>query len=163
MVLDSLSGKEKQGLVAGFVLAVVASLAVGYVGGNMGVVDDSGDSASTDEIRSTAQSIMDQQVATQEQQLAMMANQSENVSESDLSLDAEVEDVSESDFGSLYEVTVAVTGTTVGQTGELQDLDEEQTLYISQDGRYLFQEPTDLEQQQQQQEQPQPQQPTGGQ
>ena len=154
MVLDSLSGKEKQGLAAAFAVAVVASLAAGYVGGNMGVVEDSGDSASTDEIRSTAQSIMDQQVAAQQQQLALMANQTENVSESDLSLNAEVEDVSESEFGSLYEVTVSVTGDTVGQTGEMQSIDEEQTLYISEDGRYLFSEPTDLEAQQQQQQMP---------
>lgn len=160
MVLDSLSQKERQGVAGVFLAGVILSLIVGY---GMGSMSDSGmtDQASIDEIESTAQSIVDQQTSSQQQQMAMMANQSENISQDDLSFEGEVTDVEESEFESLYSVTISITGDTVTQTGELESIDEEQTLYISNDGRYLFSEPTDLEAQQQQQGQQTPQAPSG--
>lgn len=168
MVLDSLSQKERQGLAAAFAVAITASLAVGYVGAGATMSsptgDFSGESVSEDEIRSTAQSIMDQQVQQQQQQLAMMAQQSKNLSEDDLSTEANVEEVSQSDFPSLYRVTVSITGETPSQQnpGETQSIDQEQVLYISKDGRYLFQEPTDLQElAQQQPTQPDSEQPSG--
>lgn len=172
MVLDSLSQKERQSLVAAFAVAVTASLAIGYVGAGVTMSSPTGafagDSSSTDEIRSTVQSMMDQQVQRQQQQLAMMAQQSENLSEDDLSMEANVEEVSQSDFPSLYRVTVSITGETPSQEqpGETESIDQEQIMYVSKDGRYLFQEPTDLQelaQQQQQPQQPAPQQPSGSQ
>jgi hypothetical protein len=105
---------------------------------------------------------MDQQIQQQQQQLALMAQQSENLSEDDLSMEANVEEVIQSEFPSLYRVTVSITGETPSQQnpGETESVDEEQIMYISKDGRYLFQEPTDLEELAQQQQQEQPEQPT---
>ncbi|MFB6116176.1 MAG: hypothetical protein ABEK10_01575 [Candidatus Nanosalina sp.] len=78
----------------------------------------------------------------------------------DLSIDSQVESVSQSQFGSLYKVTVSTTGEVPRRLGSgTRSIDETRTLYISSDGRYLFQEPTDLQQPQQQQRRP----PTGGQ
>lgn len=168
MVLDSLSQKERQGLVAAFAVAITASLAVGYIGATATVNSPTGDfsegTTSTDEIRSTVQSLMDQQVQSQQQQLALMAQQNENLSEDDVSMEANVEEVSQSDFPSLYRVTVSITGETPSQEqpGETQSVDEQQVLLISKDGRYLFQEPTDLEELNQQQQQA-PEQPSGSQ
>ncbi|MFP3945342.1 MAG: hypothetical protein ACLFVI_00420, partial [Archaeoglobaceae archaeon] len=101
---------------------------------------------SEDEIGEKVQAMVDQQMEQQEQQLALLAQQSEDISEDDVSIDASVEDVSSSQFGSLYEVSVAITGTAPSQTGELESIDQEQEMYVSEDGRYLFQQPTDLDQ-----------------
>ena len=80
MVLDNLSQKKRRSLVAAFAVAITASLAFGYVGAGATMSSPtgafSGDSTSTDEIRSTVQSIMDQQIQQQQQQLALMAQQS---------------------------------------------------------------------------------------
>jgi hypothetical protein len=158
MVLDSLSQKERQGVFAAAGFAVAAALIVGYGAGSMSSpTGDFAATASEGDIRGIAESIVEQQEASQQQRMAMMANQSENISEGDLSFNAEVESVSESDFGSLYQVDISVTGDTVSQLGQVQSIDQTQTLYISGDGRYLFQEPTDLEAQRQQtQRQPAP-------
>lgn len=164
MVLDSLSRKERQGLAAAFAVAVVASLGAGYMGGSMSSPTGAfaGEEVSQDEIRSTAQSIMDQQVQQQQQQLALMAQQNENISQEDLSMEAEVQDVSESEFPSLNKVTVSISGEAPSQEnpGEIESVDQEQVIYLSQDGRYMFGPPTDLERAAQQQQEPQ-QPPTG--
>lgn len=156
-MLDDLDQQQTYGLVGG--LLIVAAVAFGagifYAGGMTGAM--TADGASEEEIRTQVQTMMDQQVQQQRQQFALVANQSENITQDDLSISAEVTDISQSDFGSLYEVSVQVTGTVPSQVGGLQDLDETQSMYISQDGRYLFQEPTDLEQQGQQQQPPAPQ------
>ncbi len=166
MFLDSLSRRERQGAAATLVIAVTASLAVGYMGAGMTSPTGAfaGETASTDEISSTVQEIMDSQLQQQEQRLSMMAQRSENVSEEDLYMEADVEEVTQSDFPSLYKATVSVEGQTMSRTGETQPVDEEQVMYISKDGRYLFQQPTDLEQMQQQPtEGQQPQQPSSDQ
>lgn len=93
---------------------------------------------------------MDQQVAQQQQQLVAAANQSENISQEDVSIQSQVDKVEDSAFPSFYRVTVATTGQVPSQTGEIQSLDQDQVFYISKDGRYLFSQPTDLEAQQQQ-------------
>ncbi|MFO7966073.1 MAG: hypothetical protein R6U44_00545 [Archaeoglobaceae archaeon] len=102
--------------------------------------------ASEDEISQKVQTMVDQQMQQQEQQLALMAQQNDNISEEDVSIDASVEDVSSSQFDSLYEVSVAVTGNAPSQTGELEPINQEQEMYVTEDGRYVFQQPTDLEQ-----------------
>lgn len=155
-MLDELTTRERYAVVGGAVLLAVVAFGAGMTvsGSSQG-----GDAVSEDQIRQTAQSIMDQQVQQQRQQLSLMANQSENISREDVSIQADVADVGQSQFGSLYAVTVAVSGTVPTQTGELQSQDQEQTLYISQDGRYLFSPPTDLQQASQQQSQGTPTQP----
>lgn len=169
MVLDSLSQKERHSLVAAFTVAITASLVVGYVGAGATMSSPtgafSGESTSTDEIRSTVQSMMDQQVQRQQQQLAMMAQQSENLSEDDLSMEAKVEEVNQSEFSSLYRVTASITGEVPSQqSGETKSIDQEQVMYVSKDGRYLFREPTDLQKiSQQQPTRPTPQQSSGSQ
>lgn len=148
MVLDDLSQRDRRGVAAAFIAVAAVSIIVGYAGA--GLMDSSGGSASEAEIETLAQSLMDQQMAQQEQQLAAVANQSENISQSDISVSANVDDVSLSDIGSLYRVSISITGEVPSQTGGVESVDQEQTLYISSDGRYVFQAPTDLEAQQQQ-------------
>lgn len=159
-MFDQVDNRQLLGAVAVFGLAIGAAFGAGYLvnGGSGAVVAD----GSADTVRDAAQSVLDQQVQQQQQQLQTLANQTENVTEDDLSYDAEVTDVSQSEFGSLYAVTVQITGTVPAQQGmlggsssQLQEIDQEMTLYMSPDGRYLFQEPQDLEQPAQQQ-QPQP-------
>ncbi|MFP3909441.1 MAG: hypothetical protein ACLFVX_06235 [Archaeoglobaceae archaeon] len=155
-MFDKLEKRQFYGLIAGFVVVAVIAFGAGAALGGvlMGSSgpDPSGATVSEEEIRQNVQAMMDQQVQQQEQQLALLAQQSENISEEDLSIDASVKDVSSSQFSSLYKVTIAVTGIVPSQTGELEPIDQEQEMYISKDGRYLFQQPIDLEQ---------PQQPTG--
>jgi hypothetical protein len=170
-MLDQLSDKEKYGLVGVFAVSIVAAFGAGAVASGGGsptgafMEGTSGD-ASTAQIRQTVESLMSQQVQQQRQQLQQVANQSQNLTMDDLSIDSEVESVSQSQFGSLYKVDVSTTGEIPKRMGSgTRSLDQSQTLYISSDGRYLFQEPTDLEQPQQQTRQPQQpsQPPTGGQ
>lgn len=159
MVLDNLASWDGRTVAAALVVAVVAAFGAGYAGASMtgtpsGAV--TGDAVSEDQVKQKVQSLMDKQVERQRQQIKMMAAQSENLSADDLSMDATVTDVSASDFDGLYKVTVSMTGQVPGRQGGLQQLDKEQTMYISEDGRYLFAEPTDLEKQQQTQARPQP-------
>ena len=160
-MFDGATTQQKYGLVAVVALTVAVSFAAGTMvsggsspTGNVAV----GDAASSDAVKQKIQSFMDQQLQRQRQQFSMMAGQNPNISEDDLSVDATITDVTESEFGSLQKVTVSITGTVPARTGRTQSLDRKQTFYVSQDGRYLFQEPTDLEQQRQQ-----PQRPTGAQ
>lgn len=155
-MFDKLEKRQFYGLIAGFVVVAIVAFGAGaalggvLMGSSENLGDSSGATASEEEISQKVQSMMDQQIQQQKQQLALFAQQSENISEDELSIDASVQDVSSSQFSSLYKVTVAVTGTVPSQTGGLQPIDEEQEMYISKDGRYLFQQPTDLEQPQQQ-------------
>lgn len=149
-MLDDIDDRQRYGLVAAFVAVAVVGFGVGSFM-DVGLTGAMTAGASTDDIREEVQGLMDQQVQSQQQRFALIANQSENISMDDLSLQAEVTDVSQSEFGSLYEVTVQMSGTVPSQTGGLQSLDQDQTFFISQDGRYLFQEPTDLQQPQGQQ------------
>lgn len=167
MVLDDLAPRERRGIAAVFAVAVAAAFAAGYVGSDVlgsptGAI--SGD-ASADEIGDNVQQLMDQQMQTQEAQLATMAEQSEDISVDDLSMDATVSDVSASDIDGLVEVTVSISGQMPSQQnpGELESVDQEQVVYVSADGQYLFPEPTPLNQDMMQQapqgQEPAPQQP----
>lgn len=149
MVLDDLTQKEKQ-IGAVSTLAVIVALLIGYGAGSIGA-DKMSSQGSADEVRSVADSLVSQQKVSQIQRLRMAANQSENISMNDLSFNAEVENVSESDIGSLYEVDISLKGDTVSRLGQVQSIDRTQTVFISGDGRYLFQQPIDLEAQQQSQ------------
>lgn len=166
-MLDALDRRTRLGIGAAFAVAVLVSFAAGAVApvGDTpsGAVAADTDGASTAEIRDTVQSFMDQQLQRQRQQLQLMASQSPNISAEDLSMDATVSSVEQSQFGSLYRVTVSVTGQVPARTGGLQQIDQDQTLYLSADGRYLFREPTDLEQQRQQPSLGGGQAPSGGQ
>lgn len=155
MVLDSLSQKERNGLVAVFAVAVFLSVAAGYVGANSALAPGS-DSGSEDEIKSTVQSMMDQQIQQQQQSLALAAQQNPNISAEDLYLEADVVDVSQSQFEGLYEVTISINGETPSRQnpGETQSVSEEQVVFVSKDGRYVFREPTDLQSQPEQPQQP---------
>ncbi len=154
-MFDKLEQKEVYGLIGGIVVILVLSFAAGaLLGGDLfnsssndtQPEDSVGEALSPEKIEQKVQEFMDLQLKQQRQQLEGAAQQLENVSKEDLSLDSTVEDVSSSKFGSLYKVTTVMTGTVPKRTGGLQDIDQEQVMYISQDGRYLFQQPQDLEQ-----------------
>jgi hypothetical protein len=159
-MLDDVTTQERYGLV----VAAAVLLAAGFGAGSMvsgsaptGNVAASGDDAGTAAIQQQVQQLMDRQMQGQQQQLQQLAEQRDNLSADDLSMDATVTDVSQSQFAGLYKVAVSIQGQAPSQTGELQQIDQTQEFYISQDGRYLFRSPTDLEQPRQ------PQPPTGGQ
>lgn len=155
MVLDDASSEDKRFVAGVFVIAIAVSAALGFAASNF---VDSGSQASTSELTETVESVMDQQLSAQEQQAMMIANRSDSISEEDISLDAEVGDISQADFGSLYRVEISVTGNMINQAGNgTETVDQDQVVYISGDGRYLFPEPTDLEQQPQQPQQSAPQ------
>lgn len=151
-MFDEATTQQRYGLVGAAVVLVAVGFGAGAVFGGSTPTGNvaAGDAASEDEIRQTVQQLMDQQMQGQQQQFQMIAQQSDQFSADDLSLDASVTDVSTSQFGSLYKVTVSVQGQVPSQQGGLQQVDQEQEMYISSDGRYLFQQPTDLKQQPQQ-------------
>lgn len=157
MVLDELSQEERRNVFAVAGAAVLAAVIVGYGAGSMSTpTGDLASGASQEDVRGIAESIAQQQEASQQQRMSLMANQSENISEEDLSFNAEVDSVNQSRFGSLYRVDIAVTGDTVSRLGQVESIDQTTTLYVSGDGRYVFQQPTDLQEQRQQQTQGQP-------
>jgi len=150
MVLDTLSHKEQQGLVAAFVMVGLVSLGTGYLGATVTDTekpDVKVNSGSEDKVRQSVSSLIDQQIQDQRQQLDLVANTSENISRQDLSIQGSVENINASKFGSLYRAEVSITGTLPSQTeeGGTRELDRTNIVYVSGDGRYVFQEPTDLE------------------
>lgn len=160
-MLDKLEERQLHGLIAGIVIiAVIAFVAGSFLGGGLTDAFGNGDEGNgvgeevpESEIEESAQSFMDMQLQQTQQQLLAMAEQNENISEDDVYIESSVDEVSSSEFGSLYKVTFSITGEfpaqdNMGQpTGEFEEIDEEQDLFVSQDGRYVFQQPTDLEQQ----------------
>jgi len=158
-MLDNLEGRQLHIIIVGLVAIAVVSFFAGSVfGGDLASTfrnDDTeapkggigiGDAVSKEEIKNNVQSFMDLQLEQQKQQLAMIASQNENISEEDVFIDASVNNVSSSGFSEFYQVSVGITGTVPSQTGGLRDLERQLKLFISLDGRYLFQEPIDLEQ-----------------
>jgi len=161
-MMDKLSDKEKYGVAGVFVVAIMLSFGAGAVTSTGTTSADTGadtNELSQTQIRQQVQTLTDQQVQTQRQQLDAASNRSENLTRDDLSINSEIEEITEEEFGSisLYKANISVTGEIPNQLGSgTQEINENQVLYLSKDGRYLFQEPTDL-QQQPQQPQPAPQ------
>lgn len=155
MVLDSLSDKERHGLAGVFVAAIAVSLAVGFGAASLGDGDFTAQELSVEDAETLAQSLMDGDVAQQEAQLSQIAQEDEDISEDDISVNAEVERVSDAEVPSLFRAEINVEGDIPTQDGEIESFTEEQELYLSKDGRFLFQPPIDLEAQQQPAE-PQP-------
>ncbi len=156
MVLDDLSDKERYGVAGAFVAAIAVSLVVGFGAASLGDDDFSAQELSEEDAETLAQELMDQDVAQQEAQLSQIAQEDENISENDISVSADVVEVSDSDIGSLFRAEINVEGNVPDQQGEIEEFTEEQELYLSKDGRFIFQPPIDLEAQQQAAE-PQPQ------
>jgi len=159
-MFEELEQKEKH-IIAGSVFVVLlVGFGAGYTtagGSNPG----SGDAASEAEIRSQVQGLLDQQVARQRQQLQQVANQSENLTMEDVSISGSVDTVEQSQFGSLYKATITLSGDIPRRTGGgTRSVNQEQAFYLSNDGQYLFQEPTNLQQAQQPQRQGQRTTPT---
>lgn len=148
------SDYSTQTVAAVFVAGLVVAFGAGYLVSGSGMTGqmtagESGEAVSEETIRERIQGMMDSQMERQRQQMQLMANQSENISMDDLEMDATVSSIESSDYGSLLEVTVTMSGTIPARTGGLRSIDQDQSMYISQDGRYVFQQPTDLEQPQQ--------------
>lgn len=164
-MISGVSDREKYGLTGLFAVSLIAAFGAGtFASGSNSptgaFMEGTGGETSQEQIKERVESLMSQQVQQQRQQLKQVANQSENLTMEDLSINSQVESVSRSQFNSLYEVNVSTTGEVPQQLGDgTRSIDQIQTFYISNDGRYLFQEPTDLEQPQQTQQRPQA--PTG--
>lgn len=152
-MLDGLERRERYTLIGGLALVAIAAFGIGAAFTGTTSSTDTvgvGDAVASDTVKQKVQSFMDQQLDQQRQQFSLIAQQSPNISADDLAIDATVTGVSGSQFGSLQKVTVSITGTVPARTGGLQQLDREQTLYVSQDGQFLFQQPTNLDQPRQQ-------------
>ncbi|MDY6788389.1 MAG: hypothetical protein SVV03_00330 [Candidatus Nanohaloarchaea archaeon] len=148
-MFDKLEQQEIYGLVAVAVILVAAGFGAGTLTktGKTTGKSVTTDTASKNQIRQKVQSLMDRQMQRQRQQLKTVANRSENLSIKDLSIGAEVSSVGPSRFGSLQRVNVTISGTVPRRLGSgTRDVRQTQTFYISSDGRYLFQQPRDLEQ-----------------
>ncbi|MDY6777836.1 MAG: hypothetical protein SVU32_04160 [Candidatus Nanohaloarchaea archaeon] len=155
-MFDELTQKERYGLAGAAVLLLAVGFGAGVFtsgGTPTGNVAASGDTAT---VRQAVQDFMNQQLQRQQQQLQQVATQSPNISADDLSMDATVSSVEPSQFGSLYKATVSVSGTVPSRRGGLRDVSQETTFYLTGDGRYLFQAPTDLQQPQQPAQRQQP-------
>lgn len=104
------------------------------------------DAMTEKEIWSQAQSVIAQRLEQQRQHIAEVANRNEGLAARDMGVDAAVTNVEASKFPGLYRVTVHMQGKVPGPTGQIKQMDENQVMYISQDGKYLFPEPTPLKQ-----------------
>ena len=149
-MFENLEKKELYGLIGGFVVVIVISFAagslIGGMNGNSSPQDQEIQPISTDEAAEEVQSVMDLQLEGQRQQLDMIANQSENITTDDVSIAYSINNVTDSKFESLYKVNAVLEGTVPTQTGELQDINQPQELYVSKDGKYLFQSPMSIDQ-----------------
>lgn len=144
---EALEKSQKYGLIAGLVIVGVVGFFAGSIYGSNGMPQKTlgKTQISESKIKEKLQPVLDAQMQRQRQQLLTIAAQSQNISKENLSIGAEIINVSSSEFGSLYKVTVSVSGTVPSQTGGLKEIDQEQALYITQDGKYLFPEPTNLD------------------
>lgn len=131
-------------LIIGIGIGFGAASFIGAPGGQ----DTTG---SADTVRQSVQPLLDSQLQQQRATLQQQANQSQNLTMDDLSIDAEVTAVTRSQFPTLFAVNVTYTGTVPRRLGAgTRTLDQTQTFYVSGDGQYLFQQPTDLDASQQQ-------------
>ncbi|MFB6241749.1 MAG: hypothetical protein ABEJ36_03005 [Candidatus Nanosalina sp.] len=153
-MLEGISEREKYGLVAAFAVAVAVSFGAGAVSfsgsGPTGAFMEDTDGVSKQQIRQTVKSMVSSQEQRQRQQLRTVAQRNENLTMEDLSINTEIGSVSRSEFGSLYRITLSTTGELPKRTGGTTSIDRTSVMYISGDGRYLFQQPTDLKQPKQQ-------------
>jgi pyruvate kinase len=161
-MFEGLERKEQYALVGAAALLAAVSFGAGTTISSTptGAVTATSP-ASQDQIRQQMQSFMDQQVQRQQQQLRTAANRSANLTMDDLGINAQVTSVEQSRFAGLFKVNVSVSGTTPQRLGSgTRDVNQQQVFFVSKDGRFLFQQPRDLEQPRRTlQRQP----PTGGQ
>ncbi len=170
MLLDDLNSSRRRNIFLVFGGAILIAFFVGYVGagmignGSTGDIDQTSPDNSSlentlgeDEVRQIVQNLINNQSRRQERQLAFYANQSENLSADNLSINSTVYNIEDSRFSSLYRVNISVDGYTVVQRNpiRLESLQEYREIYVSKDGQYMFSEPTDIQQLQQQLTQPQ--------
>lgn len=165
MLFDDLDSGRRRNIFLVFGVAVLVAFFVGYVGagivgdGPTGSMDQTPPDNSSldeglgaDEVKQIVQNLIDNQSRQQERQLAFYANQSENLSADNLSINSTVYNIEDSRFSSLYRVNISVDGYTIAQRNpiQLERLQEYREIYVSKDGKYMFSEPTDIQQLQQQ-------------
>lgn len=153
-MMDKLSDREKYGVSAVFAVAIIVSFGAGATV-TKNSASGTGTQTSKQQVRQQVQRLVDQQVRSQRQQFKTAANRSQNITMAQLSINSKIEGITQSHFNSLYKVNISVKGVVPKRLGSgTQKLDQNQILYISKDGRYLFRSPTDLQQQQKQPQQP---------
>lgn len=106
-----------------------------------------GEDMSIEEIEGTVEELMEQELAMQEQQMDQMAAESEELDSDDFYMESDITDVTESAFEALYQVTVSISGEMPSQMDPetTESVEEEDILYITRDGNFLFNPPQDLE------------------
>lgn len=145
---DELSQTETVVLALAAVAVLAVGVGVGMTLGGAGGTDGAApnDTASEQEIRQAAEQYVEQTIAQQRVQLEAAANRTANLSSDDVSIEASVVNVTRSDIGGLYEVAFRIEGQVPSRVGgETQPIDQTSSVYLSPDGRYLFQRPIDLE------------------
>lgn len=147
-MFDKLDDREKYVLVGASVVGLLLSFTAGaVVAGDSGLVGSffGGQDADEDQISQSISSYMDRQMTTQRQRLRQVANRSENMTMEELSIDYQINDISRSSIKGLYVVNATITGVVPERLGNgTRQLNESNLMYISEDGRFLFQKPTDL-------------------
>lgn len=148
-MFEDLTRTEQYGLIGTAVILLALGFGAGAFTsggsptGNV-VAPASGD---TETAREAVQSYMDQQLQRQRARLRKMVNQSKNLTMDDVSIDAQVVSVEQSRFSDLYRVNVSITGRMPSPlTGGVRDISQNTIMLISKDGRFLFRQPTDLQQ-----------------
>ena len=171
---EKLTGNEKTGLVIALLVVIAVSVSAGYFGADNidsmitglnfeeeteiddtvqedvfqdGTTYELGEEISVEEVESKIKELIDQEMAMQQEQMTLMAAESEELDEEDIYIDSEITEVVEKPFESLYQVTISITGEVPSQMDpeETEILDEEDIIYISNDGNFLFMPPQDLE------------------
>ena len=147
-MLDEISDKEKYTLAGIGIVLLVVGFVVGFAaagtGGSGKMASNGG--VSENQVRQTANQYVGQRLQQQKRQMKALANRSGNLSAGDISLDGSVDSVKSSGFGSLYNVTVSITGRVPSpRGGGLRNVDRKTNLFISKDGRYIFQRPIDTQ------------------
>ena len=146
-LMDKLHGKEKAGIVVAALVLITVSALAGFYGAEQGVVSEPlelGEEVSEDEIESNVMELLEQDFAAQEEQM-MMAAEQEGFDSEEIYIDGEVSSISESEFGNLLEVTVTIEGNVPGMGGQMEEITQQDSLFISNDGRYVFHPPMDLD------------------
>ena len=146
-MFEKMNRNEKAGLVAAFIVVIGVSAAAGfygaeYYGNPTGMMSSK---VSSSDIRQDVQTILDQQIKSQRQQLMMMAQQNENISAEDIAISADVGMPESSDISGLMEVPITVNGQVPSRTGEVKNMSQDTRYYVSADGKLLFQKPTEIE------------------
>lgn len=149
-MFEKLTINEKTVLTGFLLVFAVISAVTGFYGGrayNNSPTGNMVSNISKENVRKDVQKIMDYRMSSQEQRLLQIADRNENMSSEKVSLKAEVGLPEGSRFEGLIKIPINVSGTIPSETEEEGLVRKSQNIYfyVSEDGNYLFQQPTKID------------------